>query len=149
ASQPRLKRENDRDADDEQKCGEDEIGGREAVPICVLHLTPGAGPAVVVHHDHESNGEAAQRVERKHALEWRVRGWDGDFAAHHLDALERLLTCRDWRSRRGRSWNGRRSRCRLYRSQGRIEICIEAWVERGIGHERRPPLKRLWQCSLP
>ena len=63
--QPRLDGKNNRHAHDEEKRGKNQIGGREAVPRGVVHLRPCAVAAVVVHHDHEGDGEAAQHVERK------------------------------------------------------------------------------------
>ena len=40
ASQSRLKGENNRDANDEDECREDQVGWRQTVPFCVIHKTP-------------------------------------------------------------------------------------------------------------
>src|SRR5581483_2113384 len=68
ASQPRLRRKYDRDSDDKKKGGKYEIGGRKAVPCGVMHLGPCVSPTIVVHHDHEGDGEAPQNVEGKQSL---------------------------------------------------------------------------------
>jgi len=62
-----FKGENDGDADDEEEGGEDEVGGGHAVPVGMLHEAPRMIAAVVVHHDHEGDGEPAERVEREQA----------------------------------------------------------------------------------
>ena len=61
----RIGGKDDRHADHEEKCGKDEVGSRKAIPVGVVHFGPSATTAVVVHHDHEGDGEAAQRVKRK------------------------------------------------------------------------------------
>jgi len=46
-----------------RKVGKDQVGGGEAVPLRVLQGPEGAVAAVVVHQDHEGDGEAAQQVD--------------------------------------------------------------------------------------
>src|SRR5579875_580761 len=66
-----------------------------------------------------------------------MRGRDGDIAAQHLNALERPFARLSCGRLRGRS---RRASPRGSRS--RIEICVEAGIEHGIGHSGKPPLMR-------
>src|SRR6266700_3510194 len=68
AGQARFEGEDYGDTDDEDKCGEDEIGWSEAVPVGVIHEVPGAWAAVVVNHDHEGDGDASDHVEREKSL---------------------------------------------------------------------------------
>ena len=67
--QARVEGEDDGDADDEDEGGKDQVGGREAVPVGVIHEVPRTGAAVVVHHDHEGDGDAANHVEGEKALD--------------------------------------------------------------------------------
>ena len=73
AVEPRLGGEDDGRAHDKEKCGKDQVGGGESIPIGVVHLGPRAVAAVVVHHDHEGDGEAAQNVERKQTSRRGIR----------------------------------------------------------------------------
>ena len=63
-----LEGEDDGGSDDEEEGGEDEVGGCESVPLGVPHEPPGAGLAgIVVDHDHEGDGEAAEDVKGNEA----------------------------------------------------------------------------------
>jgi len=65
----RLRGEDGGDADEEEEGGEDEVGGGEAVPVGVLHGPVGVvASTVVVDHDHEADGEAAEDVDREPAV---------------------------------------------------------------------------------
>ena len=78
ASQPRLKGKDDRSAHNKNKAGIDQIRGGDAVPLGVIHEAPGAGAAIVVHHDHEGDSKAAQHVQREQPLgraPMRAMGW--------------------------------------------------------------------------
>jgi len=68
-------REDDGGADHEEEAGENEVGGRPAVPRGVAEGVVGGG-AVVVDHDHEGDGDAAGEVEREDARR-RGGGWSG------------------------------------------------------------------------
>ena len=72
ARQPRAESKHDRHPDDEGERGKDEVGGGEAVPFGVIHEPPRAGASVVVHHDHEGDGDAADHVEREQPLHTRL-----------------------------------------------------------------------------
>ena len=75
----RVEGEDDGDADDEDEGGEDEVGWSEAVPVGVIHESPGTGATVVVDHDHEGDGDAADHVEGEDALDGILReGGIGD-----------------------------------------------------------------------
>ncbi len=63
-----LRGEDGGDADEEEEGGEDEVGGGEAVPVGVLHGPVGLVAAVVVDHDHEAEGEAAEDVDGEPAV---------------------------------------------------------------------------------
>ena len=64
-----LRGEDGGDADEEEEGGEDEVGGGEAVPVGVLHGPVGlVAAAVVVDHDHEADGEAAEDVDGEPAV---------------------------------------------------------------------------------
>ena len=67
-SETRLIGENNGCADNEEKGGKDEIGCGKAIPLGVVHLSPRIPAAVVVHHDHEGDGHAAQNIEREKSL---------------------------------------------------------------------------------
>ena len=70
-----LRGEDGGDADEEEEGGEDEVGGGEAVPVSVLHGPVGlVATAVVVDHDHEADGEAAEDVDGEPAVLFRDGG---------------------------------------------------------------------------
>ena len=69
----RVEGEDDRNADNKDECGEDKVGGGEAVPVGVIHEVPRAGATVVVDHDHEGDGDAADDVEGEDALDGILR----------------------------------------------------------------------------
>ncbi len=69
--------EDDRGSDDKEESGEDEVGGGEAVPVGVLHEPPGVVGAIVVDHDHEGDGEAAEDVEGDEAADGAGSGGEG------------------------------------------------------------------------
>src|ERR1039458_7034972 len=71
ASQPRLKRKHDRRPRHKHKRGKHHVGRRQPIPRGVVHKAPRPGPAVVVHHDHEGDGDAAQHVQREQPLHGR------------------------------------------------------------------------------
>ena len=66
---PRLKSKDVGSARDKQKSGKDEVSGREAVPLCVVHLSLGLVASIVVYDDDEGNGEAAHNAGREPPLD--------------------------------------------------------------------------------
>ena len=88
------------DADEKEEGGEDEIGWREAVPLCVVEHPVGvAAIAVVVDEDHEADGKAAQEVEREQPVrlllgELRLApcGW----FAHHAHCFISVASLGVW-----------------------------------------------------
>jgi len=72
--QPCLIGEDNGSANDKQKGWEHKVGGRQTVPFGVFHLGPCGRASVVVDHDHEDDGDAAQNVERQQAFERRGSG---------------------------------------------------------------------------
>ena len=65
---PRIECEDYRDAYNKNERRKNKIGRREAVPHGVVHKTPRARSTVIVHHDHEGDGDAADHIERKQSL---------------------------------------------------------------------------------
>ncbi len=72
--QPRFKGKHHRNPDHKCEGREDQVGRGQAVPFGVIHEVPRAGAAVVVHHDHEADGDAADHIEREQPAERRRRG---------------------------------------------------------------------------
>jgi hypothetical protein len=62
-------REDDGDTNDEDERGKDQVSGCEAIPVGVVHEVPRARAAIVVDHDHEGDGDAADHVEGKKSLD--------------------------------------------------------------------------------
>jgi len=48
--------------------GKNQVSRRQAIPCRVIHKRPGAAAAIVVHHDHEGNGDAAHYIQREQTL---------------------------------------------------------------------------------
>ena len=67
------KGKHNRHAHHKNKRGKHQVGRRQAVPVGVVHKVPRAAAAVVVHHDHERDGDAAQHIEREQPLQWALR----------------------------------------------------------------------------
>jgi hypothetical protein len=78
AGAPRAEREVRRDADDEQKEREDEVGRRPAMPGGMLERRVYRFPGPrIVHEEHAGDGEPPEHVQRQQPLArrdgWRVR----------------------------------------------------------------------------
>ena len=67
-----AKRKNERDADNENKKWENEIGGSQAIPFGVIERPISRVVAGTVYEDHSRDGQPAENVEGEKPL-WRVR----------------------------------------------------------------------------
>ena len=64
ARQARFSREDGGESNQEKKCGEYQVGWREAIPGSVFQRPIGVfAIGIVIDQDHEADGEAAQRVD--------------------------------------------------------------------------------------
>src|SRR5882757_2212929 len=98
--QARLGGEDDGRSNQKEEGGKDQVGGGEAVPLCVLQGPEGAVATVIVHKDHEGDGEAAQQVDseitlgRRDGRDERVRRGYGAGGGAHGRVRRRLRALR-------------------------------------------------------